>query len=215
MGQAKQRRERLARQGCAYCGGPPTGVDHIPPKSIFRGRPDDLITVPSCAEHNNKQSKMDEQFRDLIAFGSGSETDETADLWETMVRATHRNQRRMTEIREKSIWAPEIGRILVPISGKAVPPVLERTTRGLYWHCYGERLPASVPVRASTIKEEARNETMLEFVKGINKRRVGEGQFLFGYIRLEDRPTASIWIYVFHKRVFAAAITDSDNFGTG
>ena len=55
---------------CYYCGAPATSVEHVPPRCIFPEMKDssnvdyrkNLITVPSCDEHNSLKSKDDEYF---------------------------------------------------------------------------------------------------------------------------------------------------------
>src|ERR1700675_925028 len=53
---------------CYYCGRPATSAEHVPPRCVFPERKDafgadwrkNLITVPSCDEHNLRKSKEDE-----------------------------------------------------------------------------------------------------------------------------------------------------------
>ena len=68
---------------CAYCGSPsPTTRDHIPPKGVFPSpRPDDLITVPSCAACNQGASGTDEFFRTFLSLRVGVDTAPTSRLW--------------------------------------------------------------------------------------------------------------------------------------
>lgn len=128
---------------CAYCDAPATSVDHIPPKSIFAVRSGDLITVPSCNHHNHQQGQLDEGFRDFVAWYVGEEPSTENPVWDAMVRSVQRNRRKQRDIRSNSEWNADLGKFLVRISRSPVSPVLERITRGLYWHCYsGDRLRA-------------------------------------------------------------------------
>lgn len=46
---------------CYYCGLPATNIEHIPAKSLLNGYSGlNLLTVPSCNEHNNSKSSLDE-----------------------------------------------------------------------------------------------------------------------------------------------------------
>jgi len=46
-----------------------TSVEHTPPRSFFpKGMRDELITVPSCSEHNQETSKDDEYVRNIITM---------------------------------------------------------------------------------------------------------------------------------------------------
>jgi len=62
---------------CYYCNSEATTVEHIPPKNLFPAIHElgidfrkNLITVPSCEEHNNKKSNSDERLRQILV-GSG------------------------------------------------------------------------------------------------------------------------------------------------
>jgi len=61
---------------CYMCDALATTKEHIPPKALFLKQKDllrefslrkELITVPSCEEHNNNKSKDDEYFVYLLA----------------------------------------------------------------------------------------------------------------------------------------------------
>jgi hypothetical protein len=60
----------MAGEVCAYCGAAnPEIVDHVPPKLILEEPyPDNLVTVPACAECNKKFMKNDEYTGALIAL---------------------------------------------------------------------------------------------------------------------------------------------------
>ena len=42
----------------------------------------------------------------------------------------------------------------------------------------------------------------------MNRFGVGGDQFLCAYNRMDDHPTISLWVYVFHRRLVAMATTD-------
>ena len=45
---------------CYYCGKTPTSREHLPPQQFFKGFTVDSLTVPSCKDHNNEKSHIDE-----------------------------------------------------------------------------------------------------------------------------------------------------------
>lgn len=65
---------------CYYCGAPATSNEHVPPKAIFPKQGDvagvdyrkNLITVPSCDEHNGEKSKDDDYFAYVVAMSISS-----------------------------------------------------------------------------------------------------------------------------------------------
>jgi hypothetical protein len=67
---------------CYSCDNPGTTIEHVPPKCIFpdkkylpKGMKDlrkNLITVPSCEEHNTSKSSDDEYFGCLLSASADS-----------------------------------------------------------------------------------------------------------------------------------------------
>ena len=57
---------------CYACGQPATTKEHAPPQSFFpKGHRNNLITVPSCAVHNNDNSQDVEYARNIISVTNG------------------------------------------------------------------------------------------------------------------------------------------------
>src|SRR5690348_15316523 len=155
MGQTKRLREY-----CAYCGAPKTSDDHIPPKNLFPINRTNLITVPSCNEHNGKQSELDERFRNYIAAKVGNPTPAGHLLLEKTIRRIVRS--RKTTQRPSDLAAFE-----VKIESDAFTPVVERITRGLYWQRYGgHRLGADIEIEVGELRI---GEWLPEFVADMNR----------------------------------------------
>lgn len=58
---------------CYFCGAPQTSAEHAPAQSFFpKGHRLNLITVPSCATHNEQTSLDDEYVRNIIAMLIGN-----------------------------------------------------------------------------------------------------------------------------------------------
>jgi hypothetical protein len=54
---------------CYMCDNPATSREHVPPDCFFpKGHKSNLITVPSCVNHNLKKSKDDEYVRFFVAM---------------------------------------------------------------------------------------------------------------------------------------------------
>jgi len=193
MGEAKRRREH-----CAYCGAPKVSDDHVPPKNIFSADRKNLITVPSCYEHNGKWSDLDEKFRNYVAATVGNDTPPTRALFDKMLRGVRRN-------RKLQNWRPDLSAYKVKIESDAFKPVIERITRGLYWHFYHQCLPLDIEMQIGQLRV---GEWLPEFVSDMNRFGLGGDQFLCAYNRMDDHPTVSIWVYVFHRRLIAMAMTD-------
>ena len=186
------------RTHCAYCGAPSVSYDHVPPKNLFPADQTNLITVPACDEHNGKLSDLDEDFRNYVAAHSGGDTKNTKLLLEKAVRGV----RRHTKIQR---WRPDFSAFEVTIDSKSFIPMIDQITRGLYWHAYGDRLPSDTKMRIGKLRI---GEWLPAFVSDMNRFVIAGSQFCCAYDRMGDYPTISVWVYVFHNRIVAMAMTD-------
>lgn len=200
MGEARRRREH-----CAYCGEPATSMDHVPPRSLFSIDRLNLIRVPACDTHNGKRSGLDERFREFISLYVGAETPRTQSLWETTVRGLKRNRSRLDDLLRTMRYLPDLNRYALAADGSAFVPVVKQIVRGLYWHCYKERLPSDVDIEANLMQV---GDWLLEASQGMTSHSVGDGQFFFFHLRMEAHPTISVWILIFHRQMVAMALTD-------
>ncbi|HKG08513.1 MAG TPA: hypothetical protein VKB19_18740 [Pedobacter sp.] len=64
-----------AIMNCYICGEPSTSDEHAPARGFFpKGKRNQLITVRSCAKHNEDTSKDDEYVRNVIVMSLGNNT---------------------------------------------------------------------------------------------------------------------------------------------
>lgn len=87
---------------CYWCGAPATSREHVPPKCLFPEKKDlndivskqyrkDLITVPSCDEHNLKKSNDDEYLMACLAARVGNNIEAYLHTCTKVQRARERN----------------------------------------------------------------------------------------------------------------------------
>jgi len=201
MGEAKRLRAR-----CAYCGEAKTTDDHVPPRNIFTADRTNLITVPACDLHNGKRSGLDERFRDYVSLRVGNDTTTTQVLWERMARGVRKNRKRREAFIRNSFWHPEFDAYEVKIESDAFKPMIEWITRGLYWHVYkGQRLPLDIQME---VHEMRIGEWLPGFISDMARAIIGKDQFLYACKRMDEHPSVSVWLYIFHRRLVAMAMTD-------
>jgi hypothetical protein len=183
----------------ACCGEPKVSDDHVPSKNLFPTNRASLITVPACHEHNGKRSDLDEKFRNYIATHIGDDTLNAQALLEKTIRGVTRNKKIQR-------WRPDFSAFEVEIKSDAFKPMVDWITRGLYWHVYGgERLPLDIEMQIGQLRI---GEWLPGFVSDMCKFGTGGDQFLCACKRMDDHPTVSVWVYVFHRRLIAMAMTD-------
>lgn len=146
---------------CAICGQVVENVtnDHIPPKSLFGTRPNNLITVPACLTCNGGSSAADEYFRLIASEVDTAVYPDAKKANEAIVRSMGRLQGK--EFRES------LGRSIYPVQVEVSGPAevrpfvgldvqrLDRTaakiTRGLFFHQKGYPIPANYRVLATNL----------------------------------------------------------------
>jgi hypothetical protein len=200
---------------CGYCGSPsPATRDHIPPKGIFPSpRPNDLITVPSCASCNQSASGSDELFRVYLSLHVGIDTASTSRLWDQALSGIRHNRRLHRRLLDdlEPVWLTTLSGVVHgqgyggPWDSGAHGTTIERMIRGLYFHHYDEVLGTRVHVKVHWFR--SLEPTILEATAECEQRSVGGGQFVYRFNRASDHPLHSIWLFEFHKRHWAGGQT--------
>ena len=143
------------RENCYYCGRVATSREHVPPECIFPERKDcfgedyrkNLITVPSCDEHNLKKSKDDEFLMACVTPVVGNNGAGFIQTHTKLRRAFGRNDHRLLDVTipnaKDGVWVAPNGKKFPVLIGEADMPrligTLEHVARGLYFHATKNR----------------------------------------------------------------------------
>ena len=130
---------------CYWCGTPldkDSNVrEHVPPFGFFpKGMREQLITVPSCEEHNTQQSLLDERFQ-LYIKAIGSNQVAVDDFKDRVVRALNKEEKKkFVESLSKSSFYHDVEgerRLLFKIDTEYTEKFVEKIIRGLYFYHNG------------------------------------------------------------------------------
>lgn len=207
---------QASRKRCVICGiNDATTSDHLPPKGIFpKPRPDNLITVPSCIDCNNSASTLDEVFRLYLALQVGDLDDQIASAYFHEALRTYRHNKKlqgeiMSGAEPLDLTTPSgiyLGQGLKVLwNSTAHDAVIERTVRGLYFHHFDEILPPNVGISPKWFAQP--DEQLLKVVSGLEKKVVGENQFVYRFGKDKNLPWVSVWYFEFYGRHWAGAHT--------
>jgi hypothetical protein len=207
---------RQRKMTCAICGvAAATTRDHVPPKGIFaEPRPSDLVTVPACEACNADGSKYDETFRVHLSLQVGTETPATQRLrtnGATRTVASNRKLRRQVLESLEPTYLTTRGGIIIgkgyrgKWDSEAHDRVVERTTRGLYFHHFGEILGAKANVVVRWFAKLT--PEMLEAASEYPQASIGGDALIYRYGRAVDGPLYSIWLFQFYGRHWAGVST--------
>ena len=223
MGEAKRREQyrKEQKQLCVLCGiRSATTLDHVPPKGIFvRPRPR-LITVPACEPCNVGASAAEEGFKLFLSAKNGPPTPAAVAFWQQGgLRTLNNNQRLRREFLSGTpfwIRSPTTGRFEETRTFKwpveSHDPVIEKITRGLYYHHFNGSLSPTTSVSVyylDRLTDELRDIAMGENVARSNLG--GDDRFCYAYGRTAESPESTLWMYQFYMHHWAAAITRPQN----
>lgn len=218
-----------SRQGtiCTYCG-ERTGTtrDHVPPKGLFASPRPKLVTVPCCEQCRESQSLDDEYFLRMVSLrGDTTASPSVIAARNAALRSlTMPAKRRFTNsllgsIKDLTVYSPAgiyLGQgTSYDVSLGRLCKVIERTTCGLYFHEFGQRLPDSHRCKAYAIDgfdltvPETLDQVRKLWGNALSGERSDFGQDVFTYwTRKIDGPEgATTWNFVVYGSVAFFAFT--------
>lgn len=145
-------------QTCYMCSKPATSREHVPPKCLFPEKKDvptgidyrkNLITVPSCDEHNIEKSADDQALLVITLLNYSNNMVGQAHFGSKLIRTLERNSSVLgilTEKREIILNGQEATGFTINLA--RFNRLLERIVRALYYAEYGTHWDA--PIRLMT-----------------------------------------------------------------
>lgn len=141
---------------CYMCEDQATSSEHVPPKCLFpeqRDLPDgvdlrkQLITVPSCDEHNSKKSTDDEYLLYCLVMSIPSNEVAGNHFFRKVMRAIERNPSLIKKylsntqnVHVENIETKELSKsIALQIDGERFDKALEQLSRAIYFHHFGKK----------------------------------------------------------------------------
>jgi len=150
------------KQKCYMCDNDGTTVEHVPPQCFFPEKKDlphgvnlrrNLITVPSCIEHNTKKSKDDEYVRFIVVSHIGNNL-VAANLFLTKIlRAIERRPalRSVYNAETKAIVSDGVKAMAFKVNTSRYNTTMQKIMRGLYFHHYGEQCSLKIMVQTPAL----------------------------------------------------------------
>lgn len=192
--------------------------DHVFPRLLFpKGKaPTNLITLPACAQCNNKLSKDEEVFQQLILSGRALDTDVAREVWETKVRPNLKDKNRglrqrvlrQTEIRKSvTFWGQQLHNWpVLNVDSASITRVLSKTVRGLYYLECRERLPDDVKIEVWFSQDQYERLIVPQLMPYARKTEVAKDILTYWRVIAADNPAASMtWFVFYHWNVFCVA----------
>ncbi|MGK7392604.1 MAG: hypothetical protein ACNS60_19780 [Candidatus Cyclobacteriaceae bacterium M2_1C_046] len=173
----------MEKNSCYMCSKPATSREHVPPQCLFPENKDlpkynfrkNLITVPSCDEHNLKKSRDDEFLMVSLASIVGNNI---LGYFHTKTKIDRALKRKSREFLGKVILRKSKEKLIQLKSGKKIPvlygePDVSRLLKcfqhisyGLYYHQY--QIPFKGEIRqllGFIIYKEEDSNTFIKFLK--------------------------------------------------
>ena len=151
----------------------------------------------------------------MLSLRVGVDTPQTMRLWkDKALRGIRRNRRFYKEIlgRLKPVWVESPGGVIfgranvTTWDAQSHDEMIIRITRGLYFHHYGDILSPDISVDVFYFSHL--DDTLQAAFNSTRQYSIGGNQFVYRTGRATDAPSVSIWLYQFHERHWAGAVTD-------
>lgn len=208
---SKRRRPRKPRT-CYMCHSEASSTEHIPPKCFFpthgevsgeRSLRQNLITVPSCNEHNSEKSGDDQFLLSIIT--SHIENNPIAQrIFSTRVMRTLRRKPHLVQRFFRGLMPVFLGRVhtgMFSLDRPRFDKTLINIARGLYFHHYSKTILTQGHLLTSSI-HEVTSERSDEINWSLQQWRV------FSERALQNRP-----IYGENPEVFFYKVVEGDEKG--
>jgi len=171
-----------------------------------------MIDVPACDNCNGGSSELDQRFGVYLIM-HGVYAHETAEEhFRTRILATlNKNKKLKRHILDglKPVYSPSGEQIcdLLLWDSVAYDAIMERTIRGLYFKHYqailGNNATVSVQFYGNQIPER-----LIPGLPQFQHNEIGhDGEVVYKYLRDENNPFSSVWIFQFYKSLVAGGIT--------
>lgn len=164
--------------------------EHIPPQNLFAGfdakDKDNRITVPACFDCNNKYSKVDEEFRNLIGAVTGSE--ENSEITAKTGRGLSRN---FTKFKDRIRFiAP--GNMTFDLDEDKIVDFHKKNFKGLYYMHFRHTLPDRYEISVNINESDSsfNTEAIITFLDSNFDWKVSGSDRILKYI---IQPIRSNW----------------------
>jgi hypothetical protein len=170
---------------CYMCRAPATSREHAPPKCLFPESKDvedgadlrkNLITVPSCTDHNLTLSKDDEYFLVITTANIGGNQCRSQQLSTKVVRALRRNP-----VFADNTFAARLPMATVDgqpaigfkIDRARIERVVEKTARAIWFHSASSKLLVPVSVLLPMLRSD--DGTPGAYMEGLGEHAAAMG----------------------------------------
>lgn len=214
----KQKNESKKIGTCCICGSTDVlvTVDHVPTKTIFvKPRPKNTITVDACEECNGGASSHDQNFGVYVSMHAVTEHEKAEELFLTNTLATLNSNKKLKRhilSTAKPVYLTTKSGIIydkaeaVLWDSESYNAVMERIVRGLYFNHYKEILGDKAKIKIYMFR--AFPPKILENIAMFRHNEIGhKGELIYKYLRAEESPLHSIWLFQFYNSLFAGAWT--------
>jgi hypothetical protein len=188
---------------CYQCDADSVNREHVPPQCLFPdgGEWNKLITVPSCAEHNNKASQADEYLKFMLAAGAENAP---KPILEGAVRGLVRLVERESPSLARYGSEREGNTVTVlpdfPLDFELLSSCLDKIARGLYFHHHGKRIKLRTPLEVHPIFIPLSPDGDLHFRSMVRRIRAATATYFASQPKLGG-----------HPEVFAYQIIEDDH----
>ena len=205
---------------CYFCNKESTSSEYIPPKSFFpKGQRENLMTVPSCDEHNLEKSDIDEYIRTIFMGIAYDQIDDKTDFKNKPIKSLMRNN--MSNMKKvfinsrKEILNNDIPTISIEIDTDKLIKFTDLLLKGIYYFKYNKKINFKITQMFHFLKDNFEHEVQENMDRDedltVNDTILGYNKNIFYYTInteiIENKETCLIFM-CFYKKIKISAFLE-------
>jgi hypothetical protein len=152
--------EHMNKETCYMCDSQASSREHVPPRCIFptnkeigRNLRSNLITVPSCDEHNSEKSKDDEFLRAQLLLGASDVSHAARSKFDTELRAVGRKPHVYASFIKSEQPIAGSSKTLIQFDRQRFDKCIEQIARAIFFHTYSRKWHFPISIFSPNIFE--------------------------------------------------------------
>ncbi|NQU04775.1 MAG: hypothetical protein HQ568_01680 [Calditrichaeota bacterium] len=219
------RKRKRNKETCYFCGAEASSREHVPPKCIFdTSKPhNNLITVPSCDEHNSGLSEDDEYLKWFLLTSAADDSLINSRQFEAMIRGINERPKLLASLMQKrkyinikTVSGIDLGfKPGFVIDWTRVNRIFDKIIKGLFYHHVSNEEQGKFEVNEVQLSLSIDglnyglniNEEMKRGFSMLPLNTIQNGVFSYKFISNPKCKMESYWMQRFFESIFAFTST--------
>ena len=195
---------------CYFCDNESSSVEHTPPKGFFpKDMRNNLITVPSCPQHNEDTSKDDEYVRNIITMSIENNQISIDHFFEKSFKSFKRSPALTSSILNSltDVSFYKEGAQSIKFDRRRFDKVIRKISYALFYHEYGYSWNKLLAVMTNQIKmQDLSNDHLGDLFNTLNEdldillmKGDNPNVFQYAFLDVSSDPQDKVLFFIFYE----------------